>query len=134
MQKKFLAIAAVAVFALAACGNQESAAQNTTINGCEITPNTQCEGADLKDAYLFNADLSGANLKGADLSGANMQGANLSGANLEGAKLNDTIAQQVNFEGANVTGMSAVNTNLIHATCPGGELARNNRCVEFTIF
>ena len=134
MQKKFLAIAAIGVLALAGCGNQESAAQNTTINGCVIEPNTQCEGVDLSGAYLFNANLSGANLKGANLSKANMQGANLSGANLEGANLNDTTAQQVNFEGANVTNARAVSTNLIHATCPGGQLARNNRCSEFTIF
>lgn len=134
MHKKFLAIAAVGALALAGCGSQESASQNTTINGCEIAPNTQCEGVDLTNAYLFNADLSGANFKNADLSNANLQGANLAGANLEGAKLNGTNAQQANLQGANVTGASAISTNLIHATCPGGEMARNNRCTEFTIF
>jgi len=47
------------------------------------------EGADLSDAYLWEADLSEANLKGADLSDAYLWEADLSGADLREADLSE---------------------------------------------
>lgn len=54
-------------------------------------------GADLRDAYLYNAHLGGANLGGADLynaylGGADLKGTNLRGANLGGARYDEDTA------------------------------------------
>jgi hypothetical protein len=47
------------------------------INGCVIRPETQCSGADLREADLHRTDLSEADLQGANLSGANLSEADL---------------------------------------------------------
>jgi uncharacterized protein YjbI with pentapeptide repeats len=63
------------------------------VNGYEIEPGADLEGAnlqgaDLRWAYLEGADLKGANLQGADLQGADLRWAYLEGADLKGAKAN----------------------------------------------
>ena len=68
------------------------------INGYEIKPSANLEGANLWGANLWGADLryanlSGAYLRGANLEGANLRNANLYGANLEGANVKETILE-----------------------------------------
>lgn len=52
-----------------------------------VGPNSDLQGADFRNAFLWGVNLSGANLAGANLSNADLQNANLTGANLTGAKL-----------------------------------------------
>lgn len=102
-------------------------AHKEIINGYEIAPNANLDGADLKGASLEGVNLDGASLKGANLEGAelvaaqlndanlenanlvgatldfaNMVGANLKGANLKGASLENAILQKANLKGANL--------------------------------
>ena len=66
------------------------------------------EGAELSDAYLWEANLSGAALAGANLSESHLvktdlKGANLRGANLAGAQLLATILEDADLAGVNFT-------------------------------
>jgi uncharacterized protein YjbI with pentapeptide repeats len=64
------------------------------VNGYEIKPFANLEGADLRGADLWGADLVGANLTGADLTGANLRYSDLQGAKLEGANVTGTILEK----------------------------------------
>jgi len=64
------------------------------VNGYEIKPDANLEGANLKYDNLVNADLKYANLEGANLEGANLEGANLEDANLEDANVTGTILEK----------------------------------------
>ena len=61
------------------------------INGYEIKPFANLQGAILRDANLVGANLYGANLYGANLRYANLKYANLRDANLSGADLSGAI-------------------------------------------
>ena len=58
------------------------------VNGYEIGPLANLEGANLHGANLNGTNLRGANLHGANLRSADLRGANLHGANLRSAKIN----------------------------------------------
>jgi uncharacterized protein YjbI with pentapeptide repeats len=64
------------------------------VNGYEIKPGANLEGADLYDANLKGACLKGACLKGACLVGAKLEGACLVGAKLAGASVTGTILEK----------------------------------------
>ena len=97
------------------------------INGYEIKPFANLQGADLEgadlrgsnlvDAYLEGADLEGANLEGANLYGvdlrySNLKDADLKVANLYGADLRDAYLKGPNLEGANLEGANLRGANL----------------------
>ena len=69
------------------------------VNGYDIKP---C--ADLQGANLLGADLQGANLLGANLRGANLQGAYLRGAYLRGAYLRGADLRGADLRGAYLQG------------------------------
>ena len=58
--------------------------------------------ANLRDANLWGADLRGANLRDADLRGADLRDANLWDADLQGANLRDANLRDANLQGANL--------------------------------
>ena len=98
-----------------------------TINGCEIKPETQCTGADLRGANLSRATLTQANLsradlREADLSGANPSGANLSNANLSGANLSDANLRDANLRDANLRDANLHQSSLGGADLRGADL------------
>ena len=82
------------------------------INGYEIKPIANLQGADLERANLQDADLKGADLKNANLKNANLrdailedailEDAFLTGANLIGADLREAILTDANLKGANL--------------------------------
>ncbi|MDA1188313.1 MAG: pentapeptide repeat-containing protein [Chloroflexi bacterium] len=85
------------------------------VGDCKIERNTNCEGADLRDAELagyraqgfappVQADLRGANLSNADLTGATLAKAKLDEANLSGAKLVGTNLTEANLYKADLRG------------------------------
>ena len=86
------------------------------VNGYEIEPGANLEGATLRDAYLEGAKLSDANLQDADLRDAILWGSNLECANLGGA----------NLQGANLRGANLRNANLRYANL-------RNACLEDAI-
>ena len=63
------------------------------VNGCEIKPKTNCNGAKLKGAALMGANLMRANLKKAKLNGANLRNANLDGAIIDPWELEAAIRE-----------------------------------------
>jgi branched-chain amino acid transport system substrate-binding protein len=71
------------------------------LTGVEFS-NLDLHEADLRYAILEGAQFEGANLVGADLSAQALSGASLKGANLSDANLMD-----VDFEGANLAGVTA---------------------------
>jgi uncharacterized protein YjbI with pentapeptide repeats len=98
-----------------------TAAGFRTVNGCEISPMSECHGADLAGADLSNEELSrvdlrNANLRGANLSGSHLWRANLAGANLSGARLSEAYLADANLSGATVN----------NAYMPGVDLRRAN--------
>jgi len=64
------------------------------INGYEIKPCANLDGANLEGANLEGANLVNANLVNANLEGANLRGADLEGADLEGADVTGTIFEK----------------------------------------
>jgi uncharacterized protein YjbI with pentapeptide repeats len=110
VQKVSTLLVCITLLLIAACSTKYEA-----INGCEISPKTECPNIDLSDAVLSEAnlsqgDLSGANLTGAVLSGANLiytdlresdlTGADLTTADLMGADLRDATLAGADFTGA----------------------------------
>jgi hypothetical protein len=73
------------------------------VNGYEIKPLANLEGAYLRGADLKGADLVDADLRGANLKGANLKSANLKSANLEGA---DLVAEEKRVRMAQVLVLS----------------------------
>ncbi len=96
----------------------------TTINGCKIEPNTQCEGASLQLENMRWADLQGANLSGADLSGADLSGADLEGANLSGADLSWADLSDATLRWADLSGARLDGAHLRGADLMGADLRR----------
>ena len=64
------------------------------VNGYEIKPSANLQGANLRSAYLEGVNLRDANLRSAYLWGVNLQGANLNGADLEFADVTGTILEK----------------------------------------
>lgn len=96
------------------------------VNGYEIKPGADLQGAyipgaNLAGANLAGANLEGANLRGADLEGADLQGANLVGANLEGANLTWADLRESNLVGANLVGANLEGTCLDPQALPNGD-------------
>jgi uncharacterized protein YjbI with pentapeptide repeats len=103
------------------------------INGCEIEPNTQCPGANLRGVQLHNAHLWGANLRGADLTGANIgneaKDTSLAGADLSGARLDEAYMRGTGLGKANLSNASLIHaildeTDLTGANLTGANLTR----------
>ena len=102
-----------------------------TVNGYEIGPKADLQGADLRGANLRGANLRGANLWGANLQranlwGANLWGANLQEANLQGANLQEANLQEASLQGANLWGASLQGANLRGANLQGANLQAAN--------
>jgi uncharacterized protein YjbI with pentapeptide repeats len=87
-------------------------AGDRVINGCVITPDTRCAGANLSGARLADASLSGADLTGADLSKADLRGTDLTGANLTGANLTGAKTAFTRLAGADLTGVIVTGTSM----------------------
>jgi hypothetical protein len=103
---------AAVVLALTACGGGGT----TEVNGCEIEPNTVCQGADLSGADLSGEDLTGANLSRADLTDADLSNANLTEANLAGARIVDANLDDSNLTRTNLEGATILDTDLAGTT------------------
>ena len=89
------------------CPTMSNGVNSRMVNGYEIKPKADLEGAnlqgvDLEDADLQKANLQKANLQGANLQGADLQKANLQKANLQGANLEDADLRGANIDGANL--------------------------------
>lgn len=123
--RRSVQIAAVAVLAgsalaVAGCGSDSSddnSGASTTVNGCEIAPDTQCQNADLSGVVLDGDDANGGDFTGADFSGAELTNVNLSQANLtmasfEGASLDGVDMSGANLTQANLTGATLSDVNL----------------------
>ncbi|MBM3945099.1 MAG: pentapeptide repeat-containing protein [SAR202 cluster bacterium] len=93
------------------------------IGDCKIERNTNCEGADMRNADLagyraqgfappVQADLRGANLMNADLSGATLAKAKMDGANLRGAKLVGTNLTETTLYKADLRDADLTRANL----------------------
>ncbi len=93
-----------------------------TVGGCEIKPDTQCAGKDLRESDLRGANLSGANLSGANLYWAILTGANLTRANLNGADLRGSNLNGANLTSADLTA-DLTGANLIGTNLTGAEVA-----------
>ena len=91
------------------------------VNGYEIKP-----GVDLEGAILEGADLRGANLRGANLREAYLGRANLGGANLEGANLGVANLGVANLGGANLGRANLIGANLEGANLGRANLERSN--------
>jgi len=74
----------------------------------EIAKN--CQGCNLRKAYLRDADLSNAELAGANLAEADLRNANLRRANLQGANLFRANLTGADLRGANITGANLQET------------------------
>ncbi len=74
------------------------------VNGCVISEETACVGADLSGAQLNNARLRRSNLSRANLSGAQLSRASLANADLSGADLTGADLSNAQLYGANLTG------------------------------
>ena len=74
------------------------------INGYDIKPYANLEGANLRDANLWCANLRGADLRDADLRDADLRDANLWCANLRDANLRGADLRDANLRGANLRG------------------------------
>ena len=94
----------------------------TTINGCKIEPNTQCEGASLQLENMRWADLQGANLSGADLSGADLRAADLRYADLRDADLTGAHLRGADLAGADLRRARLVGTDLRDTDLIGADL------------
>jgi len=94
------------------CPTMSNGVNSRMVNGYEIKPKADLEGANLQGADLRRANLYRVNLQGANLQGANLQGvdledadlqkANLQKANLQGANLEDADLRGANIDGANL--------------------------------
>ena len=82
------------------------------VNGYEIKPGANLEGAYLRYANLKGANLNGANLRGLDLRGAKLKGANLEGAELMRANLIGADLYSADLRGANLIGANLKDANL----------------------
>ena len=98
------------------------------VNGYDIGPNADLEGANLRGANLRYANLRGANLIGARLYGANLAGANLAGADLINANL-----EGANLAGANLYSARLYGANLAGANLAGADLAGAKGVISFNL-
>jgi uncharacterized protein YjbI with pentapeptide repeats len=81
------------------------------------------EGANLRDAFLYEARLSGTDLSGALVGDAFLAGADLSGADLSCALGGDANLARADLTGANLTGAYLVVANLAFANLNGADLS-----------
>jgi len=106
------------------------------VNGYEIKPNANLQGANLSNTDLNGTDLTYANLQGAILTGVNLAGAiltgvnlsnvNLEGANLAGDNLKDANLSNANLEGTNLQGVNLWGANLSNTNLKGANLKGAN--------
>ena len=114
----------------------------SVVNGCRLTPGTDCQQANLAGEILFAENLARAKLQGADLfysvltladlSDANLSAANLrladlgssdlSRADLSGTDLTEANLFQAELTGANLTGANLSGANLAEANLDGALL------------
>jgi len=92
------------------------------VNGYEIKPFADLQGANLQRADLQGADLRYANLQGANLPETDLQGADLQYANLHEADLPEANLQRANLQGANLQGANLQGANLQGANLTGANL------------
>ncbi len=113
---QFLVLALIVGAGFAAFASAE------TIRGCEIKPGTECWGADLRDANLFDAHLEDAVLVDADLRGAHMEAAHMSSAYLNGANMNRARLDGADLEHAHLPGAQLESGYLYGARLNGASL------------
>jgi hypothetical protein len=83
-------------------------------------------GADLSNAWLYQAKLAGARLPRALFSGSNISWANLTGADLSGADLSGVDLSWANLTGANLYMAKLIHANMDGATLDGARLEKAN--------
>jgi uncharacterized protein YjbI with pentapeptide repeats len=94
------------------------------VNGCQLAPNTNCDGRNLLQTVLTGVDLTGASLRSANLWQAVLHGANLAGADITGARAFRADLSSVSGANLAATGIDLTQASLISAQLPGATLDR----------